>query len=362
MDHCSYHDQSGKFWQSVMSLDQLRQYKWHGWLLTYLSKQCFNHISNRRNEKKDPFKYFNFYRKVDNLYTKLQTTLLNQDLQGICNDMENILCVDTVADIDGNINDSKHDIIIICNQQLHELENGQNHLDSIPEWKIVNGIKYEFRLLIKIENIGNSVNWNGEVYSRHGGKNSKWWYFSRKDQYCTQYQEINNININDRDSIVVLFVKIAKLDFNSLNYEYLKYIGGQDHIFCQTHKIPLIFSSNRIKKCNCGRKEIFTCPYLNCSTCICQQCTDALDRTSLHHISTDENTNDNNSVHPDDELQEPTADPDDNNVSECNYNNPDDVQIQEDSDTEDINQSEVNRCNLQNKTTGDIDILESDNF
>ena len=84
--------------------------------------------------------------------------------------MANILCVDTVADIDGNINDSKHDIIIICNQQLHELENGQNHLDSIPEWKIVNGIKYEFRLLIKIENIGNSVNWNGEVYSRHGGK------------------------------------------------------------------------------------------------------------------------------------------------------------------------------------------------
>ena len=88
-------------------------------------------------------------------------------------------------------------------------------------------------MLIKIENIDGNVKWNGEVYSRHGDKFSGWWYYSRRNHYCVQYQDINNVDINGRENIIAVYVKIENMDFNTLNYEYLKYIGGQDYIFAK---------------------------------------------------------------------------------------------------------------------------------
>ena len=53
----------------------------------------------------------------------------------------------------------------------------------------------------------------------------------------------------------VLHVKIKDPDISSLNYEFLTYIGGQSHIFCSTHDIPLIISADRKMKCNYGKNE-----------------------------------------------------------------------------------------------------------
>ena len=74
-------------------------------------------------------------------------------------------------------------------------------------------------------------------------------------------------------------------DVLSLNSEFLKYIGGQSHIVCSTHNMPLIISINRKMKCNCDRNEHFSCLILNCATCICKRCTDEKDIQETHFIS-----------------------------------------------------------------------------
>ena len=38
-------------------------------------------------------------------------------------------------------------------------------------------------------------------------------------------------------------------------------------------------------KCNCGRNEHFSCPILNCITCICKRYTDEKDIQETHRIS-----------------------------------------------------------------------------
>ena len=128
--------------------------------------------------------------------------------------------------------------------------------------------------------------------------------------------------------------------------------------FCKKHNIPLIYSSKRTKKCNCGRKEVFTCPNLSCNSCICQQCADVLDFRSINHISNEENTNDDNTLYPDDELEEPTRDISEDNIQD-NY---DDNPIQHENDTESNNENEEDIFTIQNNNQGDIDVLERDNF
>ena len=92
------------------------------------------------------------------------------------------------------------------------------------------------------------------------------------------------MNLFDTDRVIAVYVKKKIIDVHSLNFEYMKYIGGQHHIHCEVHKIPLIYSHNRSKKCNCGRKETYSCASLNCPTCICQRCVDQLDASSIHFI------------------------------------------------------------------------------
>ena len=58
--------------------------------------------------------------------------------------------------------------------------------------------------------------------------------------------------------------------------KFMRYIGGQDHILCHKHHLPLITSAEKEKKCNCGRKECLTCPEINCKICICNKCANAI--------------------------------------------------------------------------------------
>ena len=156
--------------------------------------------------------------------------------------------------------------------------------------------------------------------------------------------------MNDNSRIVAVYVKKKIIDFQSLNFEYLKYIGGQNHIYCKDHNIPLINSCNRIKKCNCGRKETFTCASLSCKTCICQRCLDNLDYTTVHHIEmTDQDPPDIEEDVPETEeddnvLIEPSSDMIDDTISECHKEIDDD------------------ELSLQNNIERDDDLLERDDF
>ena len=148
-----------------------------------------------------------------------------------------------------------------------------------------------------------------------------------------------------------------------MNYEYLKYIDGQDHILCQIHKMPLIFSSSREKKCNCGRKENFTCPNLNCTTCICKQCADNLDCTSTSLISmNDNNTADIDSNDSDDELEEPIENYNMNDTHPHHIIQENDDEFMDEDFNEGDDNIEEDELNEQNNTQKDTDIIEKDDF
>ena len=92
-------------------------------------------------------------------------------------------------------------------------------------------------------------------------------------------------------------------------------------------------------------KEVFMCPNIKCSTCICAQCADKLDRLSLHKVTMN---NDHELIQSEDELEEPTPNPHDYTYENETFQNS--VLIDE---LNDINEEDLN---IQNN------VVENDNM
>ena len=59
-------------WFSIINMEEFYQSEWYGWLLTYVSKKCFMHLS-RGHETKDPFKYSCINKtNADQIYEKIE--------------------------------------------------------------------------------------------------------------------------------------------------------------------------------------------------------------------------------------------------------------------------------------------------
>ena len=56
-------------WRLISNKVTLRTSNWHGWLLVYLYKHCFNE-SSRRQAKSDPFK-MKYMRSIESLLVKV---------------------------------------------------------------------------------------------------------------------------------------------------------------------------------------------------------------------------------------------------------------------------------------------------
>jgi hypothetical protein len=299
-------------WQAIIDMNGgLHQSKWHGWMLTWLTKQCFMNHSNRMTAKNDPFKY-SCIKTYQDMAKKVGDQLSNDlELETIFENVNNFLSVDDFGDVEDAINVNQHGVIVISNYKHNE----ESNIDSLPETLVFNNVKYELRVFMKLTDMNDDDNnWSSESYSRHGSHFSSWWRQSNKhNKLCTHANDLPDlVEEDDNVRIIVAYVKLEKIDFTTLNYEYLQYIGGQSHIFCNEHNLPLIISAERTKKCNCGRKEHFSCPNLDCLSCICKHCADDKDRTTIFQVAMNEDAlnDDNDNVHAEDELIEPTVEQD----------------------------------------------------
>ena len=80
-------------------------------------------------------------------------------------------------------------------------------------------------------------------------------------------------------------MKIEKLDMESLKNQFLKSIGGQSHVLCSVHKLPLIPSFERSSKCSeCDRKEYFTCCDITCTSHLCRRCFEMKDTRNINYV------------------------------------------------------------------------------
>ena len=82
---------------------------------------------------------------------------------------------------------------------------------------------------------------------RHGGPHqSSFWISGRKMKRAVQMDNaLSSIN----ECNFAVYVKINNPDMVSHRNNFLKYMGGQSHIFCTLHKLPLITSNTKENKC-----------------------------------------------------------------------------------------------------------------
>ena len=99
------------------------------------------------------------------------------------------------------------------------------------------------------------------------GENHKyWWVAHRHSRFGLQTHnfDINDVILGDNQCFV--YIKVSETNRENVKGNFMKYIGGQDNIFCRIDKLPLISSAEKMKLCRCGKKEKFTCTELNCRT------------------------------------------------------------------------------------------------
>ena len=295
-------------WQAVCGINKFRQTCWHGWMLTYLTKKCFTH-AKMRSEKTNPFQ-MTFMSSVAKLLAKIeaQTNPLiypQVPLQDLFVDIPNIICMNTLDGIREVIDTDNHDIVIVESHLDVDQSNNPRRPDRsrLSNNTSFNGVNYELRLIITVH-FTDEFAYTCEAYSRHGGQHSYWWVQNRSDSICTQstcglYPQYDNENLESSRTIAV-YIK-TKNDDNSaeLYQEFLSYIGGQSHIVCSHHKLPLISTVDRKNKCRCSKKEHYSCPQLDCKVCLCQKCSDVCDHSSINYIVDHDN---NNHPRPDAEL------------------------------------------------------------
>eukprot|EP00957_Ditylum_brightwellii_P195122 14867516-Ditylum_brightwellii.AAC.1 len=72
---------------------------------------------------------------------------------------------------------------------------------------------------------------------------------------------------------ITAFVKIEDLDMDKLRGAFLRNIGGQTHVQCGVHKLPLIAPTARENKYSgCGRQDHMRCCEFNCDVFLCNRC------------------------------------------------------------------------------------------
>ena len=112
-------------------------------------------------------------------------------------------------------------------------------------------------------------NFDGILYHCHEGDHfSGWWCQNRYDTLSTQ----KDIPIFEASKpYTFIYVKRSKVDISSLGSENLSYIGGQYHILCSMHGLPLINSTEKEYACSCGRKEFYRRCSIDYMACICKK-------------------------------------------------------------------------------------------
>jgi len=261
-----------RLWTIVATIPQ-RSDNWHGHLLSFLTKQCLPFT--RRKSGNDCFKYnsnatiFSQFRNGETLIDLLQNidSVYAIDLHKATYNGEDRIAkyLDTV--------EKNEKVIIFAGVGLHD------QFDHIYDYD--DGSSYELRYIARSKL--NVQNFAPVVYSRHGLNFSSWW-LQDKHPDVKQIGHLPNLQCNQE--YIFVYVKVDTVDMTSYRNQFLKLLGGQTHVQCSKHSIPLISSSG--KKSNCiicnERKEYLCCSCQLCKIKICKQCFKSYDEESVHLI------------------------------------------------------------------------------
>ena len=183
----------------------------------------------QRSHKQDPFKFSLLGKQPQKLYDKVESYFEDQDLEIVFEEVENIYCIDSFFDIDDTIDTDQYNIIIITDNQFGNTDEYYNEstIDMLPTTINIGQSVYEMRCFVEMNNLDNefSDDWDGTVYSCHGGRFSKWWKQKRTDILCRQRPNLPPTKqSNEFNRFIFVYVKAQIVNCEKLNFEYLKYL------------------------------------------------------------------------------------------------------------------------------------------
>lgn len=254
--------------------------EWYGWMLAYLSKNCFNY-GERRQGRYDPFKFV-YINKVERLLEKVP---IFDKVESYFCDIDEIFCCDASNEDEIKTELSNEDLSIIS---IIIVKFKIDSSTILPELIDLDRVSFELRTIVSTSQIGDDK-WTGFTYSRHGGVQfHSWWYDEKNQSVPIKVDEVPN-NLPESENYTLVYVKINEIDIDSIRNQFLKSLGGQTHVQCSEHKLPLIASTERKNKCiRCFRKDYYRCVEFECRTFICKHCFDRIDRRTVTCISSSE--------------------------------------------------------------------------
>jgi hypothetical protein len=113
--------------------------------------------------------------------------------------------------------------------------------------------------------------WNGDMHARHGCNFPSWWKHHRFDHGWSKVFKNDMFGMASCD--VCAYVKVHNETFDDLRDQFLDCIGGQSHVYCKCHDVPLILSYEEGAICcsaaDCTRKTKLECPIETCQVGMC---------------------------------------------------------------------------------------------
>ncbi len=316
-------------WQATRNATTFYQSKWHGWVYLFIQHNCFKHLPKNLT-KHCPFQ-IKFISAINRFIEKVGNHLSSEKtLNDIFNENNEIMCLQTVED-SANIQRLTDEITVVM------IEN-HRHGSNIPMELVMDEKHFELRAVVGVE--PNNVKYNAYIFSRHGGLHKGWWYQGRNDEIPTKsHEEVPRTKANYKN--MLCYIRTREVDCSSANIQFLKYIGGQSHVICKEHKMPLIHSSTRSSLCKCGKKEFVRCPNISCQCCVCKECFATMNDSESHLIDCNDNSNNESSNNDnDDDNDDDDGDSDnESDVSIVSWINPPDLFDEIDSDSDDDNSS-----------------------
>jgi hypothetical protein len=279
----------------------MRTSKWHGWLLTYLSMNCFSAHKIDGNTSYNPY-CKNHIGSIPKLGSKIS---FNDDqnvidahyefnpyhLKYIFSEHVNVGCIDMSNDFINWIEEDM-EVVIVCRDynSSEDFDIDFNQMQYISSQ--CGNYEYELVELIASEPMRNSF--RAMVYNRHGGYYTSWWKQNRSG-VPIQSQEGSTLDFSEKFFDVAVYVRVEGMSDESNNFKlnFLKYIGGQNHVFCRHHNLPFISSHRDFKgSCSfikdgmrCKRKVSYCCGDITCNNGICGNCLSNLSPDEKHYLT-----------------------------------------------------------------------------
>ena len=98
------------------------------------------------------------------------------------------------------------------------------------------------------------------------------------------------LDYKQQQKLTLAYVRSEIPDVENYKKDFMTYIGGKKNIYCVKHKSPLIASTLREETCvQCKtKKEYFCCCQFNCNVCLCKNCADTFDPSTINFVPTEQ--------------------------------------------------------------------------